>query len=293
MVINMAEILKGAPVAAAINEKCAATVVRLKEKGIVPTLAILRVGERADDLSYERGAMKRCDTVGVAVKNVVLPENADEKTFFDALDSLNRDNSVHGILMFRPLPRHLDTEKARKMLSPEKDVDGCTDMSLAGVFTNTDVGFPPCTAQAAMEILHYYGIDVKGKNIAVIGRSLVIGRPVAMMLMHENATVTVCHTRTVNVPEITRKADIIVAAAGVMEMVDSEYVSAGQTVIDVGISWNEEKGKLCGDVRAEDVEPKVSAMTPVPGGVGAVTTSVLVSHVIEAASRACALSSEQ
>ena len=289
----MAEILKGAPVAAAINEKCAATVVRLKEKGIVPTLAILRVGERADDLSYERGAMKRCDTVGVAVKNVVLPENADEKTFFDALDSLNRDNSVHGILMFRPLPRHLDTEKARKMLSPEKDVDGCTDMSLAGVFTNTDVGFPPCTAQAAMEILHYYGIDVKGKNIAVIGRSLVIGRPVAMMLMHENATVTVCHTRTVNVPEITRKADIIVAAAGVMEMVDSEYVSAGQTVIDVGISWNEEKGKLCGDVRAEDVEPKVSAMTPVPGGVGAVTTSVLVSHVIEAASRACALSSEQ
>ena len=281
----MAELLKGAAVAAAINEKLTERVKALGEKGVTPTLAILRVGEREDDLSYERGAVKRCSQVGVEVKKVVLPEDVDEKTFFAALDELNRDCGVHGILMFRPLPKHLDGEKARKMLCPEKDVDGCTDMSLAGVFANSSLGFAPCTAQAAMEILHYYGIDIKGKKAAVVGRSLVIGRPVAMMLMHENATVTVCHTKTADIPSVTREADIIIAAAGVMEMIGAEYVRPGQTVIDVGISWNEEKGKLCGDVKFEEAEPIVSAITPVPGGVGAVTTSVLVSHVVEAAER--------
>ena len=281
----MAEILKGAPVAASINEKSAARAAAMKEKGIIPTLAILRVGEREDDLSHERGAMKRCDAVGVAVKSVVLPADVDEKTFFDTLDGLNCDPAVHGILMFRPLPRHLDSEKARKMLAPEKDVDGCTDMSLAGVFTGSPMGFAPCTAQAAMEILHFYGIDPKGKKAVVVGRSLVVGRPVAMMLMHENATISFCHTKTVNVPEMTRTADIIIAATGVPEMIGKDFVREGQTVIDVGISWNEEKGKFCGDVRFEEVEPVVSAITPVPGGVGAVTTSVLVSHVVDAAER--------
>lgn len=281
----MAEILKGAPVAASINEKSAARVAALKNNGIIPTLAILRVGEREDDLSYERGAVKRCDAVGVAVKNVVLPADVDEKTFFDTLNDLNGDPAVHGILMFRPLPRHLDSEKARKALAPEKDVDGCTDMSLAGVFTGSPMGFAPCTAQAAMEILHFYGIDPKGKKAVVVGRSLVVGRPVAMMLMHENATISFCHTKTVNVPEMTRTADIIIAAAGVPEMIGKDFVREGQTVIDVGISWNEEKGKLCGDVKFEEVEPIVSAITPVPGGVGAVTTSVLVSHVVDAAEK--------
>ncbi len=281
----MAEILKGAPVAASINEKSAARAAALKNNGIIPTLAILRVGEREDDLSYERGAVKRCDAVGVNVKNVVLPADVDENTFFDTLNDLNGDPAVHGILMFRPLPRQLDSEKARKALAPEKDVDGCTDMSLAGVFTGSPMGFAPCTAQAAMEILHFYGIDPKGKKAVVVGRSLVVGRPVAMMLMHENATISFCHTKTVNVPEMTRTADIIIAAAGVPEMIGKDFVREGQTVIDVGISWNEEKGKLCGDVKFEEVEPIVSAITPVPGGVGAVTTSVLVSHVVDAAER--------
>lgn len=281
----MAELLKGAAVAAAINEKSAQRVQKLSEKGVVPTLAILRVGEREDDLSYERGAMKRCAQVGVEVKNAVLPENVDSDTFFSTLDGLNHDGGVHGILMFRPLPRHLDGERARQLLAPEKDVDGCTDLSLAGVFTGVKIGFAPCTAQAAMEILRYYGTDIKGKKAAVVGRSLVVGRPVAMMLMQENATVTVCHTKTADIPSVTREADIIIAAAGVMEMIGAEYLREGQTVIDVGISWNEEKGKLCGDVRFEEAEPIVSAITPVPGGVGAVTTSVLVSHVIDAAER--------
>ena len=281
----MAEVLKGMPVAKAISEELKARSEALQAKGITPTLAIFRVGERDDDLSYERGAMKRAEQTGVAVKNVVLPADVDSETFFKALDDLNHDKTVHGILMFRPLPKQLDGEKARQMLAPEKDVDGCTDGSLAGVFANAKVGFPPCTAQAAMEILKFYGIDPKGKKAAVIGRSLVIGRPVAMMLMHANATVTICHTRTVDVPSITKEADIVIAASGQMESVGAEYLSAGQTVIDVGIGWNEEKGKLCGDVKFEEAEPVVANITPVPGGVGSVTTAVLCKHVIEAAER--------
>lgn len=281
----MAEILKGAPVTAALNENMTKEVACLKEQGIVPTLAILRVGERPDDLSYERGAMKRCETVGVEVRNVVLDADVSQEDFDAALTQLNEDDSVHGILLFRPLPKHLDGEKARCMLKPEKDVDGCTDGSLAGVFTNTKVGFPPCTAQAAMEILNYYGVDCSGKRAVVIGRSLVVGRPVSMMLMHKNATVTTCHTKTVNMPEITRQADILIVCAGQMESIGAEYLSEGQTVVDVGIGWNDEKGKLCGDVKFEEAEKVAGAVTPVPGGVGTVTTSVLVSHVVEAAKR--------
>lgn len=281
----MAEILKGAPVAVALNDRTTADVADLKEKGIAPTLAILRVGERADDLSYEKGAMKRCADTGVTVKNVVLPEDVAADTFFETLEELNNDVSVHGILMFRPLPKHIDGKKACQLLNPAKDVDGCTDGSLAGVFTDTEVGFAPCTAQAAMEILDYYGIDPEGKRAAVIGRSLVVGRPVSMMLMHRNATVTTCHTKTTDMSSVTKAADIVIVCAGKMESIGSQYLKEGQVVIDVGIGWNEEKGKLCGDVKFEEAESVVGAITPVPGGVGAVTTSVLVSHVVEAAKR--------
>lgn len=281
----MAEILKGAPVAAALTEKMKQDVEDLRAKGVEPVLAILRVGERPDDLAYERGAVKRSEKAGVEVRKVVLPADVSQKEFDRVLEGLNRDDSVHGILMMRPLPEHLDNEKARQMLAPEKDIDGCTDGSLAGVFTNTSKGFPPCTAQAAMEILHHYGYDVRGRKVAVIGRSLVIGRPVAMMLMHENATVVNCHTKTVDVPSITREADIIIAAAGRLRNVTAEFVREGQVIIDVGVNWDEEKGGIAGDVDFDAVEPKVAAITPVPGGVGTVTSSVLISHVIEAARR--------
>ena len=282
----MAEIYKGAPVAEALTEKMIADVEELKAKGVNPTLAIFRVGERPDDLSYERGAMKRAEKAGVAVKNIVLPADVCQEDFDAALTALNEDPEVHGILMFRPLPAQLDNEKARMMLAPEKDIDGMTDGSLAGVFTNTKTGFPPCTAQAAMEILHHYGVEIKGKKAAVIGRSLVIGRPVAMMLMHENATVVNCHTKTVDVPSITREADILIAAAGQLRSVGPEYVNPEQVVIDVGINWDAEKNGIAGDVDFDAVEPRVKAITPVPGGVGSVTTCVLISHVIEAAKRA-------
>jgi len=281
----MARLLKGKDVVDALNESMAKEVESLKSKGITPTLAILRVGERPDDLSYEKGAIKRCQQVGVEVKVVNFDEQVSQEEFFNALAKLNEDINIHGILMFRPLPKHIDQEKARKLLAVEKDVDGCTDLSLAGVFTNSGEGFAPCTAEAAMEILKYYGIELSGKKVAVIGRSLVIGRPVAMMLMHENATVTICHTRTVDVPAITKDADIVVVASGQMESVGADYLKAGQTVIDVGISWNSEKNKLCGDVRFDEVSDVVDAITPVPGGVGGVTTSILVKHVIEAAKR--------
>jgi methylenetetrahydrofolate dehydrogenase (NADP+)/methenyltetrahydrofolate cyclohydrolase len=281
----MAEILKGAPVAAALSESVRSEVDELKAQGIVPMLAIVRVGERPDDLAYERGAMKRAEKVGVEVRSVVFPEDITEEEFFRELDRINKDDAVHGILMFQPLPKHIDTAGARDRIDPAKDIDGCTAISMAGVFTNRPLGFPPCTAAAAMEILHYYGIDPKGKRAAVIGRSLVIGRPVAMMLMHENATVTNCHTRTTDVPGITRTADILIAAAGVLRSVTPEYVNPDQIVIDVGINWDEKKGGIAGDVDFDAVEPVVKAITPVPGGVGSVTSTILMKHVVEAAKR--------
>ena len=283
----MEKILKGAPVAQAIIDRTFCDANALKEKGVIPTLAILRVGERADDISYEKGAMKRCAQAGVDVKNVVLPSDVGENEFFETLNSLNKDDSVHGILMFRPLPKHIDGEKARQMLAIQKDVDGCTDGSLAGVFSNSKTGFTPCTAQAAMEILKYYGCECSGKRAVVLGRSLVVGRPVAMLLMHENATPTICHTRTKNPAELSKQADIVIACTGQMESLGADYFRAGQIVIDVGINWNEEKNKLCGDVRFDEVSDIVEAITPVPGGVGGVTTAVLVSHVVEAAKRFC------
>jgi len=281
----MAELLRGKEVAASINEASRTKALQLKAEGIIPTLAILRVGEKESDLSYERGAMKRCADVGVRTVSKVLPETVSSDEFYKTLDELNRDAAVHGILMFRPLPKHLDNERARNAIVPEKDIDGCTDGSLAGVFTNKDLGFPPCTAQAAIEILDHYGIELKGKNITLVGRSLVVGKPLAMMLLNRNATVTICHTRTVDLPSITKRADIIIAAAGQPEMLTTDYFSNGQIIIDVGINWSEAKSKLCGDVLFEDAEPIAGAITPVPGGVGAVTTSVLVSHVITAADR--------
>lgn len=283
----MAEVLKGAPVTAALNEKMIADVEALRAEGIDPTLCIFRVGERPDDLSYERGAMKRCEKIGVTVKNVVLPADVDQETFDATLTELNEDPAIHGILMFRPLPKQLDNEKARQMLNPAKDVDGCTDGSLAGVFTNTDTGFPPCTAQAAMEILKFYEVPLRGKTAAVIGRSLVVGRPVSMMLMHENATVTTCHTKTPDPAAVASKADILIAASGQLHSISPAYTNPDQVIIDVGINWDEAKGGISGDVDFDAVEPCCKALTPVPGGVGTVTTSVLVSHVVEAAKRAC------
>ena len=288
----MAKQLLGKEVTAALNEKIKANVAELEAKGVKPTLGIIRVGEREDDLSYERGATKRCETLGVAYEKFLLPADVTQEELMATIDKVNKDDSIHGVLIFRPLPKHLDEAAVIKALSPEKDVDGITDGSMVGVFAGTKQGFPPCTPQACMEILDYYGIDCKGKNAVVIGRSLVVGKPAAMMLMAKNATVTVCHTKTVDVAGIARKADILVSAAGVLNSLTKDYVSEGQIVIDVSINWDENKpnargglGAIAGDAVYAEVEPIVEAITPVPGGVGSVTTSVLMKHVIEAAER--------
>ena len=278
----MSVILKGAPVVAAMNEANAARCAALREKGVVPTLAVVRVGAREDDLSYEKGVMARCAKVGVEVKQFLLPADAAQEELLGVIACINADPSIHGCLLFRPLPRQFDDRTVRAALAPEKDIDGITDGSLAGVFTNTALGYPPCTAQACLEILKFYGIPLSGRRAVVVGRSLVVGKPAAMMLDRENATVTLCNSRTRDLPEVCREADIVVVAMGKAGAVGAEHLREGQVVVDVGIHVNEE-GKLCGDVRFGEAEPLVEAITPVPGGVGTVTTSVLVSHVVEAA----------
>ena len=265
----------------------------LKEKGVTPTLGIIRLGENPSDLSYEKGATKRAEEVGVAIKNYILPEETTKEELLKVIDGINADDSVHGVLMFRPLPKHLknDLDEICNRLDPKKDVDSMTHMSNAGVFEGQDLGYAPCTPAACMEILDHYGIDCKAKNAVVIGRSLVVGKPAAMMLMAKNATVTICHTKTVNTAEICKKADIIVTAAGVLNSLTKDFVSEGQVVIDVSMNWNPDKitskgkGGMSGDCIFDEVEPIVGAITPVPGGVGAVTTTVLMKHVVEAAEK--------
>lgn len=279
----MAIELKGAPAAAAINERAQKTLEALTAQGILPTLAVLRVGEREDDIAYETGAIKRCEKVGVRAQRHTLAETVSQTELMETIQSLNADPAIHGVLILLPLPRHLDGEAARRALSPEKDVDGITPGSLAGVFSGSGEGFPPCTAQACIEILDHYGVDCTGKKAVVIGRSLVVGKPLSMMLLAKNATVTICHTRTKDMPAVTREADILIAAAGKAEMVGADFLAPGQTLIDVGINFVD--GRMCGDVDFHSASSIVSALTPVPGGVGTVTTSVLVSHVVEAAKR--------
>ena len=280
----MAKQLLGKEVNADLNGQIIDRVNALKEKGVVPTLGIIRVGEKDADLSYERGATKRCEKLGVEYKKFVFPENVSQEELMGAIDQVNKDSSIHGVLIFRPLPKTLDEKAVIAALDPEKDIDGITDGSMVGVYTGQKKGFPPCTAQAVMEILRHYQVDLKGKKAVVIGRSLVIGKPVAMMLLKQNATVTICHTKTKDMAAEAREADVLVVAAGHRDVVDDTFVRPGQIVIDVGINVNDE-GKLCGDVSYDKVEPIVDAITPVPGGVGSVTTSVLVSHVVEAAER--------
>ncbi|MBR5283779.1 MAG: bifunctional 5,10-methylene-tetrahydrofolate dehydrogenase/5,10-methylene-tetrahydrofolate cyclohydrolase [Clostridia bacterium] len=280
----MAELLKGAPVAKAITAQLTQQVEALKEKGVVPTLSIVRVGERPDDISYEKGAMKRCDMCGIAVKNHILPADATEEELLAVIEGINQDASIHGVLLFRPLPKHINENRVCAALAPEKDMDGITDGSMAGIFSGSGTGYPPCTAQACIEILDHYGIEITGKKATVLGRSNVIGKPVAMLLLQRNATVTVCHTRTKDLTGTCAAAEILIAAAGKAGVVSAEHVSEGQIVLDVGINVTEE-GNLVGDVDFTAVEPVVQAITPVPAGVGSVTTAVLAKHVVTAAEK--------
>lgn len=278
----MAEYWKGAPVAQAMTERLAVRADQLKGLGIVPTLAIVRVGERPEDLSYERGAVKRCEKVGIRVKQFTLPKESSHGDLLAVIQQINADREIHGCLLFRPLPPQMDEAAICAALDPAKDVDGITAGSLAGVFTGSGVGYPPCTAQACMEILDYYGCDLAGKRAVVVGRSLVVGKPLAMLLLGKNATVTLCHTRTADLASECRRAEVLIAAAGHAKIIGRDYLAPGQLVLDVGINVDQE-GNLVGDVDFAAAEELAAAVTPVPGGVGAVTTSVLADHVIQAA----------
>jgi len=278
------KILRGAPVAAALTEQLSERARILKDRGVNPRLAILRVGDGESSRTYEKSAALRCAKIGIDVQSVILPENCSQDELLAKIDEINNNGDIHACLMLRPLPAHLDEQLACEALLPSKDVDSMTSASLNGVFIGTSMGFAPCTAQSCMEILDYYGFDPAGKNVVVIGRSLVIGRPVSMMLQSRNATVTMCHTKTVGMAEICKKADILIVAAGRPKVVNEDFVNPNQIVIDVGINVDE-SGKLCGDVDFDRVMPNVKAISPVPGGVGTVTTAVLCKHVIEAAEK--------
>ena len=281
----MASLLRGAPVAQELTEELVHRVSTLSQQGVTPTLAIVRVGERPDDLSYERAALKRAEKAGVVIQRVVLPHASSQADVIAAVERINADDAVHGCLVFRPLPASVDEDAVASALDPAKDVDGMTAGSLFGVFAGRQIGYPPCTAEAALELLERSHIALAGANVCVVGRSLVIGKPVSLMLQARHATVTMCHTRTRDLAAHCRAADIVVVAAGKPGLLDASCVRAGQTIVDVGINWDETAGKLVGDVAFDEVEPIVANITPVPGGIGSVTTSILMKHVVEAAER--------
>lgn len=284
MTEKMAKILKGKDVADSLSQDIAKKVEELKGKGIIPTLGILRVGEREEDLAYERGAVARAGRLGVDIVKYQLQEDISESELMKTIEEINGNDNIHGLLLLKPLPGHIDESRICSALSPEKDVDGITPASMAGIYSGETAAYPPCTAQACIEILKYYGIEFSGARAVVLGRSLVIGKPVTMLLLKENATVTVCHSKTTNLAEICREADIIIACAGKSKMLTEEYMRAGQIIIDVGINVDE-GGNMTGDADFEKACGIVEGITPVPGGVGSVTTTVLMSHVVSAAAK--------
>jgi methylenetetrahydrofolate dehydrogenase (NADP+)/methenyltetrahydrofolate cyclohydrolase len=282
----MAELLKGKPVADAIDTELKQKVETLKARGITPKLGIIRVGARPDDLFYEGGAKKKCAAIGMACEVFEYPEDISQADLEKAVAEVGAKKDVNGILMFFPIPKTLDGGKIRSLIPVEKDVDCLTVGGAAKIFTDDPTGFPPCTPTACMEMLHYYNIPIKGKKCVVVGRSLVVGKPLAMLLLREHGTVTICHSRTENLPDVCKEGEILIAAVGRAKMVAGNYVRPGQIVIDVGINADPDNpGKYCGDVDFTQAEPVVAKISPVPAGVGSVTTSVLCKQTI----RACEL----
>ena len=280
----MAQRLLGRPVADAIKEDLARRVAALAEKGVTPRLAVIRLGEDPGDMAYERSILRNCEKLGCAAESMALPPDISQEALIDRIEQVNADPSIHGCLLLRPLPKHMDSAKVCDALAPEKDLDGMGCRALGALFAGREDAFAPCTAQACLEMLKYYGIDPAGKRAAVVGRSLVIGRPVGQLLLHADATVTLCHSRTPDLPAVCREADILIVAVGRAGMIGAEHTRPGQVILDVGV--NSVEGKLCGDVRTEEAEETAAAVSPVPGGVGAVTPSVLMAHLVEAAERA-------
>lgn len=254
----------------------------LETLSFVPKLAIVRVGENPDDMSYERGATKKLKSFGLDVASYVFPQDISDEDFKKAFKDINEDDEVTGILLLRPLPRTINEKDIENMIDPKKDLDGISPINIAKVFAGDTTGFSPCTAEAVIEVLKAYDIELTGKRVTVVGRSMVVGKPVSMLLLKENATVTMTHTKTVDLKKTCSDAEIVIAAAGRAKMLNSDYCGQDAVMIDVGINVDE-NGKLCGDVDYATLDGKASAATPVPGGVGTVTTAVLAKHLIQAA----------
>lgn len=277
----MTAILKGKPVADAIKADVVSRAEALKAKGINPLLVIMRAGDREDDIAYERRVVGNCGQVNIDVKTVTFPQDVSHDTFAEALRSYSDDTAVHGILVLRPLPSQIRDEEVGYIVDPVKDIDCMNPENLRKVFMGDSTGISPCTPEAVIETLKYYGHEISGKNVVIVNRSLVIGKPLSMLFLNENATVTVCHSRTKDLPSVTSRADILVSGVGRAKYFGSEYVSSDMTVIDVGINFTEDG--MCGDMKFDEVNGVVSAITPVPGGIGTVTSAILLRHLIESA----------
>lgn len=279
----MAQQFLAKEVNAAIVEDLKARIAELAKKNVVPTLATIRVGENGADISYETGATKKCNSIGLQVKNVVLPVDITEADLIKTVKEVGADKGVHGILLFQPLPAHIDEKKVKECIPVEKDVDCATVANLGNVLAGREDCFAYCAPSAVMEILEHYNVELKGKNVCVIGAGLVVGRPLSMLLATKLATVFLCNVFTANTAAIAQQADIIVSACGVPGLISDKYVKPGQIIMDVGTKMVE--GKLKGDVDFDKVDPIVKALTPTPGGVSGVTTTILAKHVVIAAER--------
>lgn len=271
--------LKGAEVSAQIKEEVMRDLAMCRT---IPTLAIVRVGENPDDISYERGATKKMESFGLQVRSYVFPADISDSEFKQEFAGINKDEAITGILLLRPLPKQICEADIEAMIDPAKDLDGISPINLAKVFAGDATGFAPCTAEAVIEMLKAGQVSITGKRVTIVGRSMVVGKPLSMLMLGENATVTICHTKTKDLSAACRNAEILVAAAGRARMLDVSYVGKDAVVIDVGINVDEQ-GKLCGDVDFATLEGQAAMATPVPGGIGAVTTAVLAKHLVRAA----------
>ena len=276
-----AKLLTGKEVAQKMDQDIQAEVQGLKGRGINPALRIMIVGEAEDSVYYANSAKKMAEKNGIICEIEQLPGSTSQDEFVNTLKQRNADKTIHGIIVMRPFPKQISEDVVKHILAPEKDIDCFNPVNAGKIMAGDMTGFPPATPQAVMEMLRFYNIPMSGKEAVVIGRSMVVGKPMSMLLLGENATVTVCHSRTKDLPGVCKRADIVVAAIGKAKMITADYIKAGATVMDVGI--NPEGDKFVGDVNTDAVKETAGAITPVPGGVGTVTTRVLLKHVVKAA----------
>lgn len=275
----MAKLIDGKAISAQIKEELKLEVAQLKEKGIVPCLAVIQVGNDPASSVYVKNKKKACAYIGIESLSYELEETVTQETLLEVIEELNHNDMVNGILVQLPLPKHIDEETVLKAISPQKDVDGFHPETVGNMCIGNQ-GFLPCTPAGIIELLKRSGIEIAGRECVVIGRSNIVGKPMALLLLRENGTVTIAHSKTKDLKEVTRRADILVAAIGKPKFVTAEYVKEGATVIDVGIHRNEQN-KLCGDVDFDDVVSKAGAITPVPGGVGPMTIAMLMDNCVE------------